>query len=112
MAIIKEENIPASTTYWKEVIKAISFEGRELDETQGRITILSTQRQITSAEDETPVLLDGHRVYRNNVEPITLDLATELAENVTIDGITTQQVFSFLSKWTDYKKGENVPGLN
>lgn len=99
MAIIK--NIPQQ--YQKEVITKISFEGLELDLYSGSIVMGSIDRECDASGDST-----APYSYSNG-KTEAFDLAQELADNVTIDGITAQQVFAWLSKWTDYKKGEYTP---
>lgn len=99
MAIIK--NIPQK--YQKEVITKISFEGLELDLYSGSIVMGSIDRECDSSGDS----IAPYNYSNGKTE--AFDLAQELSDNVTIDGITAQQVFAWLSKWTDYKKGEYTP---
>lgn len=112
MAIIKTEEIPAETKYYKEVISQITFQGREQDLFEGSIVIGSVKRLVQNdAPNYTPILdAEGNKQYiTGNTE--TFNLAVELQENISIDGLTAQQVFAWLSKWTDYKKGEVVEGM-
>lgn len=116
MAIIREENIPAEKNYWKEVVYQIAFEGTEMDMGQGVVRVTSAERLVAGSADDTPVLTpEGAMQYRRSsptlTPPIQSSLAEEVGSGISIDGITPAQVFSWLSKWTDYKKGEDVPGL-
>ena len=108
MAIYKETIIPEVNETHKEIIESIIFEGKEMDLGKASIQVHSIGRKV-DPETKDPVLVDGEFEYKGVGEIIETTLLDEAG--ISIDGITTEQVFSWLSKWTDYKKGEVVEGL-
>lgn len=108
MAIYRDTNIPAVNKKHKEIIERIIFEGKTMDFGEANIQVYSIAREVDPDTLE-PIEIEGEYQYVGVPEVIKTTLAEE--QNIVIDGISTMQVFAWLSKWTDYKKGENVPGL-